>query len=114
MWQTCPEQQGSHHSSALLACQLDAESHMADCLLFEKEDDFCMTFLVSHWLANPRFIGQITYKFNGKWFFYKKQNTLSNSLEVYHLQVTFIKESIGILSPKNQKTISIDKIHILS
>ena len=26
--------------------QPGAESHMANCPLFEKEDDFCMTFLV--------------------------------------------------------------------
>ena len=91
MWQMCPEQQGSHHSSALLACQLDAESCMANCLLFEKQDDFCTTFLVSHWLAKPKVAGQIAYKFNGKWFFYKEQNTLNSSLEVYHLQIIFTK-----------------------
>ena len=59
---------------------------MANHLLFEKEDDFCMTYLVSHQLAEPKVAGQITYKFNGKWSFYKKQNTLNSSLEVYYLQ----------------------------
>ena len=87
----CPEQQGSCHSSALLACWPDTESCMANCLLFEKEDDFCMTFLVSHWLADPKVAGQITYKFDGKWSFYKRQHTLNSSLEVYHLQIIFTK-----------------------
>ena len=86
-----PEQWGSPHSSALLACQPDAESHTANSLLFEKEDNFCMTFLVSHCLADPSVAGQIAYKFNRKWSFYKKQNTLNSSLEVYHLQIIFTK-----------------------
>ena len=46
MWQTCPEQQGSYHGSVMSACWPNAESHMANHLLFEKEDDFCMRFLV--------------------------------------------------------------------
>ena len=60
---------------------------MATCLLFEKEDNFCTTFLVSHQPADLKVAGQMAYKFNGKWFFYKKQNMLNGSLEVYHLQV---------------------------
>ena len=79
MWQTCPEQRGSRHSSALSVCLPDAESRMADHLLFEKEDDFC-TFLVSRWLADLKVTGQIAYKFNGKWSFYKKQHTLNGNL----------------------------------
>ena len=34
-------------------CWLGAESCMANPLLFEKEDNFCMTFLVGHWPATP-------------------------------------------------------------
>ena len=43
------------------------KSHMADHLLFKKEDNFCMTFLVSHWPANPKVVGQMAYKCSTKW-----------------------------------------------
>ena len=66
MWQLSPEQQGNCHRSAPLASQLDAKSHMADCLLFEKEDDFCMTFLVGCWLADPKVTGQMAHNFSIK------------------------------------------------
>ena len=121
MWQLCPEQQGSCHRSALPACWLGAESHMANHLLFEK-DNFCMTFLVSCQPANLKVAGQIAYKFNGKWFFYKKQNTLNGSFEVY-LSKTCIKKSslctLGLQNPKmahyaSQNSIStlVSKFHI--
>ena len=38
---------------------------MANYLLFEK-DDFCMTFLVSYWLADPKVVGQMAYIFSIK------------------------------------------------
>ena len=66
MWQSSPEQQGNCHRSALLAGQLATKSHTADCLLFKKEDNFCMTLLVSPWLANPEVVGQMVYKFSIK------------------------------------------------
>ena len=44
-----------------------------------------MTFLVSHWLANPKVIGQMAYKFSIKWPFYMRQNTQNDSLEAYYL-----------------------------
>ena len=59
MGQLGPEQQGNCHRSALLAGQPGAKSHMANCLLFEKEDKFCTTFLVSHQPANPKVAGQM-------------------------------------------------------
>ena len=47
--------------------------------------------------------------------FLQETNTLNSSLEVYHLQIIFTKQSIKVLSPKKkQKMISIDQIHILS
>ena len=66
MWQSSPEQQGNCHRSALSASWPDTKSHMADCLLLEKEDDFCMTLLVSHQLANPKVTGQMAHKFSIK------------------------------------------------
>ena len=42
----------------MLAGQPDTKSHMADHILFEKEDDFCTTFVLAigqltlRWLAN--------------------------------------------------------------
>ena len=62
MWQLGPEQLGNCHRSALLASQ-GAKSCTANHLLFEKEDDFCMTFLVGHWPADPKVTGQMAYKF---------------------------------------------------
>ena len=50
-----------------------------------------MTFLVGYWPADPKVAGQIAYKFNRKWSFYKKQNTLNSSLEVFQLQIMFTK-----------------------
>ena len=88
MWQSCPEQPGSCHRSA---CWLGTKSHTPNHLLFEKEDDFCMTLLVGHQPADLKVAGQMVYKFNGKWFFYKKQNTLNSSLKVYHLQIISTK-----------------------
>ena len=52
------KEQGNHHRLAMLAGWLDAKSHMANHLLFRKENDFCMTFgsAISQptpgWLAN--------------------------------------------------------------
>ena len=51
------KQQGNHHRLALLACQSDMKCHMANCLPFKKEDNFC-TFPVSHWPANIHIAGQ--------------------------------------------------------
>ena len=61
-----PEQQGNHHRSALLACQPDTKCHMAGCLIFRKEDNFCMTFLVGCQLADTQVVGQMAQKFNRK------------------------------------------------
>ena len=51
-----------------------------------------MIFLVSCWLANLKGADQMAYKFNGKWFFYKKTKySKHGSLEVYHLQIISTK-----------------------
>ena len=97
MWQLGPEQQGNCHRSALLISQLGEESHIANHLLFEK-DDFCTTFLVSCQLADPKVAGQMAYKFIIKSPLYMKQNTPNNSFEVnhlYYLQIMFKKWSFA-------------------
>ena len=66
MWQSSPEQQGNCHRSALSIGQPGAKSHMANCLPFKKEDNFCMTFLIDHWPADPKVMGQMAHKFSIK------------------------------------------------
>ena len=53
----------NHHRLALLACQPDAKYRMVDCFLFRKEDDFCTTFPIGHWLADIHIIGQTAHSF---------------------------------------------------
>ena len=60
------EQQGNYHILALSACWLDAKCCMADCLLFRKGDNFCMTFLISHWPADIQIVGQTAHNFSRK------------------------------------------------
>ena len=66
MQQPDPEQQENHHRLALSACQLDTECCTANCLLFRKEDNFCMTFLIGHWLADIQIICQKAHNFSRK------------------------------------------------
>ena len=60
------KQQGNYHRLALLACQLGTKCCMADCLLFEKENDFCMTFFIGHWPANIHIGSQTAHNLHRK------------------------------------------------
>ena len=82
---TGSKQQGNHHRLALLACWPDAKCCMANCPLFRKEDNFCITFPISCQPANIHIVGQTAHSFCRKLLSVTKYSVLSNKLKVYHL-----------------------------